>query len=185
MTQLSSHKIHKNGISVSRVRGLFGKNDQALTHLLCCRAPQTINVLSLFIATPLTCIHTSMKSTSTILVVMAAFGAAGAREAILGNDSSDQRRLGGFKWNLPDDYYTKLYERCCEPAAEEESWDGTGCNCPKRLSTDTPPSWAQAWLGSKSYLEKWEDQCSPGGWLCNKALGEGEITNCVDLTGTE
>ncbi len=108
-----------------------------------------------------------MKSTSTILLIMAAaFAPAAGREVMLGNESTDQRRLGGFKWNLPEDYYEDLWTRCCDPENGPE-WDG--CACPKRLSPDKPPSWAQAWLGSKSYIEKWADQCSTGGWLCNKA----------------
>ena len=127
-----------------------------------------------------------MKSTSTILVIIAAaFGPAAGREAMLGNDSTDQRRLGAATrfWNVGPDYYTDLYERCCEPA-EDVTWEGEGCNCPKRLSTDSAPSWAQAWLGSDSYVKKWTDQCNPGGWLCKKAYPTDE-TQCVDLTGPE
>ncbi len=127
-----------------------------------------------------------MKSTSTILIIMAAaFGPAAGREAMLGNEHTDQRRLGGVRfWNVPDDYYTDLYERCCEPAVNAE-WDPktTGCNCPKRLSTDSAPSWAQAWLGSKSYVQKWTDQCNPNGWLCKKAYPDG--SECVTIPNPE
>lgn len=127
-----------------------------------------------------------MKSTSTItiLVMAAAFRPAAGREAMLGNEHTDQRRLGNLRfWNVGPDYYTDLYARCCEPA-EDETWDGTGCNCPKRLSTDSAPSWAQAWLGSDSYVKKWTDQCNPGGWLCKKAYPTDE-TQCVDLPDPE
>lgn len=120
-----------------------------------------------------------MKSTSTILVVMAAFGPpAAAREAMLGNESTDHRRLGGSKrfWNVGPEYYTDLYARCCAPE-EGPEWDD--CNCPKRLSPDTPPSWAQAWLGSDSYAKKWAYQCGKGGWLCKKAF-DGDDSECPD-----
>lgn len=127
-----------------------------------------------------------MKSTSTILVIMAAvFGPAAGREAMLGNESTDQRRLGGSArfWNVGPDYYTDLYARCCAPAVSSE-WDGEGCNCPKRLSTDSAPSWAQAWLGSDSYVKKWTDQCNQSGWLCKKAYPD-DVESCVSIPDPE
>jgi len=82
---------------------------------------------------------------------------------MLGDNSTGQRRLGfaGFNFN-----YTDIYIRCCEEEVDNE-WPQ--CKCPKRTSTETPPSWASSWLGTQTYLEKWTEQCSVDGWLYKQA----------------
>lgn len=106
----------------------------------------------------------TMKSTSTItllLVAAASVGPAQGREAMLGDEDKSQRRLH-FK-NLD---YGDIYQRCC---VNEVDGDWPDCNCPKRTSEQV--SLFDKWFFgvTKTYAEKWEEQCDEGGWLYKQA----------------
>lgn len=102
-----------------------------------------------------------MKSTATITTLLvAAASVVQAREAMLGDEDKSQRRL--FFKNLD---YADIFERCCTNEVDGE-WPG--CNCPKRTSDQV--SFLDKLFGkTKTYEEKWEEQCEEGGWLYKKA----------------
>mmetsp|Transcript_1421 Transcript_1421/g.3276 ORF Transcript_1421/g.3276 Transcript_1421/m.3276 type:complete len:111 (+) Transcript_1421:142-474(+) len=95
--------------------------------------------------------------TALIALALAAATPASAYENMSVRRESEgdqpQRRLGWFG----QDYYKKVYCRCCEYITECEDVDGvtstSECRCPKRNSDKT------GWGGSKTYEEKFDHSC--------------------------
>lgn len=100
------------------------------------------------------------------------------------NEESGKRRLGfsGYGWQKGPDYYKEIYYRCCntnppegEPSLNNPAWSIAGadeagypgpCRCPVRGSAKISWAW---WSEKKSYYEKWQEACKPGGSIYTKA----------------
>eukprot|EP00579_Thalassiosira_antarctica_P011560 CAMPEP_0201917260 /NCGR_PEP_ID=MMETSP0903-20130614/6680_1 /ASSEMBLY_ACC=CAM_ASM_000552 /TAXON_ID=420261 /ORGANISM="Thalassiosira antarctica, Strain CCMP982" /LENGTH=132 /DNA_ID=CAMNT_0048453281 /DNA_START=163 /DNA_END=561 /DNA_ORIENTATION=+ len=125
-----------------------------------------------------------MKTTAIAFLAFAALLAPSpviGREAMLGDESTGQRRLGFF--DKGQEYYESLWYRCCgtdgqagdesknnidwqrDDAADNGYDDTQLCKCPVRGSDSK--GWS--WWSSQTYFEKWEDKCAPGGSIARKA----------------
>ena len=90
---------------------------------------------------------------------LAAATPAAAYESMLSVRESEegdqpQRRLGGW---FDEDYYKKVYCRCCEWITECDAVSGVtsedSCRCPVRDSPKT------GWFSSQTYEEKFDGSC--------------------------
>lgn len=123
-----------------------------------------------------------MKTTATAFLALAALLAPSpviGREAMLGDESTGQRRLGFYYKS--QEYYESLWYRCCgtdgqagdesknnivwqRDDAEENGYDDTKlCKCPVRGSD------SKGWWSSQTYFAKWEDKCADDGSIARKA----------------
>ena len=134
----------------------------------------------------------TMKIT-TFITLSAAYLASSVSgyESILDDEpeSSNLRNQRGLGWWKDESYYRSIYYRCCNvdedannvegsPGRDNPDWrrddaaangyaDGL-CKCPKRGSSSS-------FWSSKSYFEKWQDACKPGGSIYRKAnIGGGD-----------